>query len=138
MTTPQTNEEAVKGDWRERFDKLFYQKDRVWMSRGGESYGSVTPEMGRGELFRFITSTLSELVGEVLQKVDEVLKKEIKIEVIKGVEGYAVYIDDYRMVGSKPWGGGTSKLCSTSNVKSIQALSDLLASLEQLKKKMGI
>ena len=46
-------------DWRKEFDKLFYQKNRIWMSRSAESYGSEQPEMGRGELFRFIQSLIT-------------------------------------------------------------------------------
>jgi len=39
----------------ERFDEKFYQNEkRVWLSYSGESYESISPEMGRGELFRFI------------------------------------------------------------------------------------
>ena len=33
--------------------------------------------------------------------------KTVKVEIIKDVEGRSVYIDDYRVAGSKPWGGGT-------------------------------
>lgn len=31
----------------------------------------------------------------------------MKVTIIKGVEGLAVYVNDYRIAGSKPWGGGT-------------------------------
>lgn len=31
----------------------------------------------------------------------------VKLEIIKGVEGRSVYINDYRVAGNKPWGGGT-------------------------------
>ncbi len=34
-------------------------------------------------------------------------KAKIKFEVIKGVEGASLYINDYRVSGPKPWGGGT-------------------------------
>lgn len=30
----------------------------------------------------------------------------VKIAVCKGVEGPSVYINDYRVAGNKPWGGG--------------------------------
>lgn len=33
-------------------------------------------------------------------------KKTVKITLIKGVEGYAVYLDANRIAGPKPWGGG--------------------------------
>jgi hypothetical protein len=29
-----------------------------------------------------------------------------KVTVLKGVEGFSVYINDYRVAGPKPWGGG--------------------------------
>ncbi len=46
-------------DWRKVFDEKFYQtKEGVWMSRAGENYGSVSLQMGRGELFRFIESVV--------------------------------------------------------------------------------
>jgi len=35
------------------------------------------------------------------------VSKKIKISIIKGVEGDSLYIADYRVSGSKPWGGGT-------------------------------
>ena len=31
---------------------------------------------------------------------------KIKVEVIKGVEGHSLYVNDYRVLGAKPWGGG--------------------------------
>jgi len=34
--------------------------------------------------------------------------KLIKIEIVKGVEGNSLYIEDYRFAGPKPWGGGTA------------------------------
>lgn len=32
--------------------------------------------------------------------------EKVKIELINGCEGKSVYINDYRVAGSKPWGGG--------------------------------
>ncbi len=29
-----------------------------------------------------------------------------RIDIVKGVEGHAIYINDFRVVGPKPWGGG--------------------------------
>ena len=53
--------ERLKENWEEKFDELFYQNEkRVWISRDGESYDSVVPEMGRGELFRFIKSQIQK------------------------------------------------------------------------------
>lgn len=34
--------------------------------------------------------------------------KEVKIEIVEGVEGNSVYINDHRVCGNKPWGGGTA------------------------------
>lgn len=31
---------------------------------------------------------------------------KVSIEVVSGVEGPSVYINDYRVAGNKPWGGG--------------------------------
>ena len=31
---------------------------------------------------------------------------ETKIEIVKGVEGHSLYINDYRVCGPKPWSGG--------------------------------
>lgn len=33
--------------------------------------------------------------------------EKVRIEIVNGCEGKAVYINDYRVAGSKPWGGGT-------------------------------
>ena len=33
--------------------------------------------------------------------------RKIKIEIVSGVEGPSVYINDHRIAGNKPWGGGT-------------------------------
>ena len=34
-------------------------------------------------------------------------KKLIEIIVVSGVEGPSLYVNDYRICGNKPWGGGT-------------------------------
>ena len=34
------------------------------------------------------------------------MAKKIKIELIKGVGGYSISLNDYRICGEKPWGGG--------------------------------
>ena len=33
---------------------------------------------------------------------------KVRIMLVNGVEGMALYINDYRVVGPKPWGGGTA------------------------------
>lgn len=34
-------------------------------------------------------------------------KTTVKILLMRGVEGKSLYIDDFRIAGPKPWGGGT-------------------------------
>lgn len=34
------------------------------------------------------------------------MSKKVKITFVKGVEGYSCYINDNRVCGNKPWGGG--------------------------------
>jgi len=34
------------------------------------------------------------------------MKETVTIEVVSGVEGPSVYLNDYRVAGPKPWGGG--------------------------------
>lgn len=33
----------------------------------------------------------------------------VKLELVSGCEGKSIYIDDYRVAGSKPWGGGRTE-----------------------------
>jgi hypothetical protein len=35
--------------------------------------------------------------------------EKVKIELVNGCEGKSIYVDDYRVVGSKPWGGGRTE-----------------------------
>ena len=35
------------------------------------------------------------------------MSKKVNIAVIKGVEGFCLAINDYRVCGPKPWGGGS-------------------------------
>jgi hypothetical protein len=35
-----------------------------------------------------------------------VAEPEVTITVLRGVEGYAIYVNNYRVAGRKPWGGG--------------------------------
>lgn len=32
--------------------------------------------------------------------------KTVEMALVRGVEGYAIYLENYRIAGSKPWGGG--------------------------------
>lgn len=34
------------------------------------------------------------------------MSNKVKITFVKGVEGYSCYINDKRVCGNKPWGGG--------------------------------
>lgn len=34
------------------------------------------------------------------------MTKQVHIEMVVGAEGSSLYIDDYRVVGKRPWGGG--------------------------------
>ena len=62
---------------REEFDSRFYQKNRVWISRGGESYGSITPEMGRAEMFRFIFSTIDSILAAKVEEIEKLRKEQL-------------------------------------------------------------
>lgn len=35
--------------------------------------------------------------------------EKVKIELVNGCEGKSIYINDYRVAGSKPWGGGRTE-----------------------------
>lgn len=117
-----TNEEAVKGDWSERFDEKFAIKTTEGV-RAGEGYVKSYSK----ELKQFITSTLSELVGEWEREIEEELKIQKKVQekskeiVVFGRARVAGMVaEKYTRIGK------------------IEALSDLQSSLEQLKKKMGL
>jgi len=34
------------------------------------------------------------------------MDEKTTVTVISGVEGYSIYINNYRIAGNKPWGGG--------------------------------
>lgn len=53
-------------------------------------------------------------------------KDTVKIDHVSGVEGPSLYVNDHRVIGPKPWGGGTilktwdvprSELLSALNIK---------------------
>lgn len=46
--------------------------------------------------------------------------RTVKIELVNGCEGYSVYIDDYRVAGLKPWGGGKVVKTWTAKVADIE------------------
>ena len=65
MNLPQILEEAEK-----KFDEKFYKNHstRQWLSRGGESYDSEHPQMGRAEILRFIESQLTLAYNQGLEE----------------------------------------------------------------------
>ena len=61
------------------------------------------------------------------------MSDKIKIQIVSGVEGPSVYINDRRVAGPKPWGGGKivyEFFASASEVnKSLTTCSTLCAAL---------
>lgn len=49
------------------------------------------------------------------------MKKEFTLAVVSGVEGPSVYLDDYRICGRKPWGGGTTLHSFTVRLEDLRA-----------------
>ena len=45
--------------------------------------------------------------------------EKVQIEIINGCEGKSLYINDYRVAGSKPWGGGTVEYTWFTNKEDI-------------------
>lgn len=35
--------------------------------------------------------------------------EKVKVELVNGCEGKSIYVNDYRVAGSKPWGGGSTE-----------------------------
>ena len=46
--------------------------------------------------------------------------KTVKIELVSGCEGYSLYIDDCRIAGPKPWGGGKTVKTWITRVANIE------------------
>lgn len=55
---------------------------------------------------------------------------KVKIEIVSGVGGYSVYINDTRVAGPKPWGGGT---CVKSWLVDKDSISQAVAANEGVK-----
>ena len=56
-------------------------------------------------------------------------KKEFELCICKGIEGYCIYLNDFRIAGNKPWGGG-------KNIKTWQiSLKDIEQALKKKIKK---
>lgn len=45
--------------------------------------------------------------------------EEITIEIVEGNEGHSIYINDFRIAGTKPWGGGKRKYTFKSDLNLI-------------------
>ncbi len=67
-----------------------------------------------------------------LTEVMEKMPASGRMELINGVEGGALYLEDYRIAGPKPWGGGSIEktwkdadvICRTKALQIIQSLID--------------
>lgn len=55
---------------------------------------------------------------------------KVKVEIVSGVAGYSVYINDTRVAGPKPWGGGT---CVKQWLVDRNSVSQAIASNEGVK-----
>lgn len=64
--------------------------------------------------------------GTNYQKEMDEADEALEIQVIQGVEGKCLVINDYRVSGPKPWGGGTVIDSWTVPIKGIPALRGLL------------
>lgn len=51
---------------------------------------------------------------------------KVIIEIVKGVEGDCLVINDRRVAGPKPWGGGTVTKTFTAEVEEIKEAIELL------------
>ena len=67
------------------------------------------------------------------------MSRWVEIEVIRGVEGDALSINDYRVAGPKPWGGGTIiKKWSVEIIDLQKAIPDLIEILKEEEKGLPI
>lgn len=48
------------------------------------------------------------------------------VDICEGVEGPSVYINDYRVAGPKPWGGGKISRRFTARIESLKTATDRL------------
>jgi len=56
---------------------------------------------------------------------------KILIEIVSGCEGNSVYINDYRLAGPKPWGGG--KVLTSVKANLLYLIPDMERCLNDLK-----
>lgn len=60
------------------------------------------------------------------------MSKEFKLEIIRGVEGPCISLNDYRIAGPKPWGGGTVTKSFTVDINDlIRAIPGLIYTGEE-------
>lgn len=54
------------------------------------------------------------------------MTKQVNVEVVIGADGPSLYVDDYRVLGNKPWGGG--RMIHAWKVDKERLIDDLRAS----------
>lgn len=84
---------------------------------------------------------LNEKIKELEEKEFIDMDNLIKIEIVSGCEGESLYINDYRVSGSKPWGGGRvikSFKTSTDDILESLGLSDYQKIKEENEKLKGL
>jgi len=62
------------------------------------------------------------------------MESKIKIELVSGVEGNSIYLNDTRICGSKPWGGGSVIKKWTTSIWEIERALGIKFTEEQLGK----
>lgn len=62
------------------------------------------------------------------------MKEEITIKLVNGVEGNSIYLNDTRICGSKPWGGGSVVKEWTTSIYEIERALGINFIEEQLSK----
>lgn len=60
------------------------------------------------------------------------MEKEITIKLVNGVEGNSIYLNDTRICGSKPWGGGSVVKEWTTSIYEIEMALGINFTEEQL------
>jgi hypothetical protein len=73
------------------------------------------------------------------QRKNKMTKKDNMkyLDIVKGVEGLSVYIDDYRVLGNKPWGGGTISRSYELSNETIKEIIEKLQNCLQPKEKQN-
>ena len=60
------------------------------------------------------------------------MDREIEVSLIKGVEGNSISLNNYRICGSKPWGGGQVLKTWTTSIKDIQSALEGIAIVKEV------